>query len=228
MIKIRNLSKSFEEKLVLNCTSYDFELSQVHGIVGLNGAGKTTFFNILAKYINPESGKINLAENKIERNDIVFLETISYFYSDITGNEYLEIFSSSNIQFNLIEINRLFQLPLNEVIETYSTGMKKKLALLSVIKQDKEIYIFDEPFNGLDLETNKSLEIIIELLKEKGKTIFISSHILSPLITVCDKIHLLKQGTFTNSYVKNQFNEIDRELFADFSQRANEILSNAI
>jgi ABC-2 type transport system ATP-binding protein len=228
MISIRNLTMAFENNFVLNCPLYDFELSQVHGIVGLNGAGKTTFFNILSKFIKQKSGRVVLNGKEIKRNQVAFLETTNFFYSNITGNEYLEIFSPSNRQFNLPEINKLFQLPMNEMIETYSTGMKKKLALLSVIKQDKEIYIFDEPFNGLDLETNKSLEIIIELLKEKGKTIFISSHILSPLITVCDKVHLLKQGVFTNSYIKNRFNEIDKELFADFSQRANEILSNAV
>lgn len=228
MISIRNLTMSYEKKLVLNCTSYDFELSQVHGIVGLNGAGKTTFFNLLAKFLKPRSGECALNDKEIKRSDLAFLETVNYFYSDITGKEYLEIFSSSNIQFNLDAINKLFQLPLNEVIETYSTGMKKKLALLAVIKQNKEIYIFDEPFNGLDLETNKSLEIIIELLKTKGKTIFISSHILSPLITVCDKVHIMKQGSFTNSYSKNQFGEIDKELFAEYNLRANEILAKAL
>jgi|SRR6185436_6022409 len=228
MIEVRDLKMSYGEKLVLDVDSFSFSTSQVHGIVGLNGAGKTTFFNLLAKFIKPRAGEFLLNGKKIMRTDIAFLETVNYFYPNITGKEFLEIFPRSNAHFNLASINELFQLPLNEIIETYSTGMKKKLALLAIIKQEKEIYIFDEPFNGLDLETNKSLEFIIGLLKKRGKTIFISSHILFPLTKVCDSIHLLKQGCFKFSYDKNKFNDLETEIFAEYSERANEILSGAI
>ena len=106
--------------------------------------------------------------------------------------------------------------------------MKKKLALLAVIKQDKPIYIFDEPFNGLDIETNMALSIIVKNLKRKQKTVFISSHILSPLISVCDEIHLLRQGDFTKNYSKEDFNEIENDLFGDFNKSAQEIIANSI
>ncbi|HEY5368093.1 MAG TPA: hypothetical protein VIJ75_03810 [Hanamia sp.] len=106
--------------------------------------------------------------------------------------------------------------------------MKKKVALLAIIKQDKPIYIFDEPFNGLDLETNMALEIILKNLKSKEKTIFISSHILSPLINVCDQIHLLQQGNFSKNYTEEDFKNIESELFGQYNKRAAEIILGSI
>lgn len=155
-------------------------------------------------------------------------QTTNFFYPNITGKEYLEIFSSVNSQFDLPKINSLLKLPLDEITETYSTRMKKKLSLLAIVKQDKPVYIFDEPFNGLDLETNMALETILKNLKSKKKTIFISSHILSPLINVCDQIHLLQQGKFSKNYAKDQFKNFEGELFDDYNKRAAEIISGSI
>ncbi|HEY5371788.1 MAG TPA: ATP-binding cassette domain-containing protein [Hanamia sp.] len=228
MISVINIDKSFDSKKVLNNLKQDFALAEVHGIIGLNGAGKTTFFNILSSFMKPDSGEILYNQKKISRNDVAYLETINFFYSKITGKEYLEIFPLTNQQFELEKINNLLKLPLNEIIETYSTGMKKKLAILSIIKQDKPIYIFDEPFNGLDLETNMALEIIIKNLRTRNKTVFISSHILSPLISVCDEIHLLQQGTFIKNYTKENFSNIEKELFEDFNKSASEIIMNSV
>ncbi|MEO9069955.1 MAG: ATP-binding cassette domain-containing protein [Ginsengibacter sp.] len=228
MISAIKIEKSFGDKKILNNLNYDFTLHEVHGIIGLNGAGKTTFFNILSTFLKPDSGEILYDAKKITRNDIAYLETVNFFYSNITGKEYLDIFPSTNLQFDLDNINKLLKLPLDEIIETYSTGMKKKLALLSIIKQDKPIYIFDEPYNGLDLETNMALEIIIKNLRKKEKTVFISSHILSPLISVCDEIHLLQQGNFIKNYTKDTFDSIEKELFEDFNKSANEIIANSI
>lgn len=228
MISVIKIEKSFGDKTVLNNLNYDFTLSKIHGIIGLNGAGKTTFFNILSTFLKQDSGKILFDEKNITRYDIAFLETVNFFYSNITGKEYLEIFPSTNLQFDLENINKLLKLPLDEIIETYSTGMKKKLALLAIIKQDKPIYIFDEPYNGLDLETNMALEIIIKNLRKKEKTVFVSSHILSPLISVCDEIHLLQQGNFIKNYTKENFDSIEKELFEDFNKSANEIIAGSI
>lgn len=228
MISIHNLAKKFEGKIILHNLQIDFDESLVHGIIGLNGAGKTTFFNILSTFLKPDNGLVNFGERKATRNDICFLETYNYFYSNITGREYLEIFSCTNKDFNLENLNQLLQLPLDEITETYSTGMKKKLALLAILKQNKPIYIFDEPFNGLDLETNKVLEMIIQSLKEKGKTVFISSHILSPLETLCDYIHLLQSGSFKKTYSRQNFKDIEKDLFTDFNLKAENIVKTSV
>ncbi len=228
MIKIQNISVRFFYQKVLDNISINFSLNGVYGIVGLNGAGKTTCFNVLSRSLKPDDGIITINGKEISNQDVAYLETINFFYSRITGNEYLKIFKQTNPDFNLESLQELFKLPLDELIENYSTGMKKKLALLGVLKQNRDIFLLDEPFNGLDLETNKVLELIIPALKEKGKTIFISSHIIDPLLTVCDSIHYLEDGKFTQSFDKGNFYRIEDELFKKLKSEAKTIIDNSI
>ena len=228
MISIKNVSVKFGNNQVLNNINIDFKEGDIHGIVGLNGAGKTTFFNVLAKILKPDTGLLTLSNINVSIRDTAYLETVNFFYLRITGSEYLKIFNQTNPGFNLTSLQNYFKLPLNELVENYSTGMKKKLALLAVLKQNKPVFILDEPFNGLDLETNKILEIIITTLKQKNKTIFVSSHIIEPLLSICDKIHLLASGIFVKTFEKKDFDKIDNELFAKLKHEANEIISKAI
>lgn len=228
MISINNLTVKFGQNTVLNNISTHFAENNVYGIVGLNGAGKSTFFNVLSGSLKPNEGQINYFDAKITYNEIGYLETVNFFYSKITGNEYLKIFKQTNLDFNLHSLQEFLKLPLDDLIETYSTGMKKKLALLGVLKQNKSIFLFDEPFNGLDLETNKILELIIITLKEKGKTVFLSSHIIDPLLTVCDEIHFLESGQFTKTFDKANFHRIEDELFRKLKTEAKTIISKSI
>ncbi|MBL0048831.1 MAG: ATP-binding cassette domain-containing protein [Bacteroidetes bacterium] len=228
MIQLQNLSMSYSGKTVLTSINQDFELHRIYGIVGLNGAGKSTLFNVLSAAVKAQEGQILFNGKPLHYKDIAYLETVNYFYSRITGNEYLTIFKQSNPEFNLVSLQEYFKLPLDELIETYSTGMRKKLALLGILKQDKSIYLFDEPFNGLDMETNKVLEIIIQTLKQKGKTIFISSHIIDPLLHLCDSIHYLEHGIFTKNYSKENFHKIEEELFSRLKREAQVIISKSI
>ena len=228
MISVQNLSIKFDGNQVLKNINIDFELNKIHGVVGLNGAGKTTFFNILAKTIKPDSGVIKNNNFGLTIRDTAYLETVNFFYSGITANEYLKIFKQTNPEFKLAILQEYFKLPLDELIENYSTGMKKKLALLSVMKQDKPVFILDEPFNGLDLETNEVLQLIITRLRQKDKTVFISSHILEQLLSTCDEIHLLEDGQFVKSFSKNDFDKIDDELFGKLRIEAQKIISTAL
>jgi ABC-2 type transport system ATP-binding protein len=228
MISVQNLSIAFNEHLVLDNISMSFEEGKVHGIVGLNGAGKTTFFNALAKTLKPDEGLVEKDGIPLTIKDTAYLETVNFFYSRITGNEYLKIFKQTNADFNLQTFQQYFKLPLDELVENYSTGMKKKLALLAILKQDKPIFILDEPFNGLDLETNKILELIITTLKQKGKTVFISSHIIEPLLTTCNNIHLLENGSFIKSFEQAEFDKIDDALFGKLKEEATQIISDAL
>lgn len=229
MIKIKNLTvKYYSEKIVLDYITIDFLPGKVYGIVGLNGAGKTTFFNTISTDLKKDSGQIFFNENPISNKDTAYLETVNFFYSKITGNEYLKIFKKTNGNFKLTSLQEFFSLPLDELIETYSTGMKKKLALLGILKQDKPVFLFDEPFNSLDLETNKILELIITTLREKGKTIFLSSHIIDPLLTICDEILLLEKGKFIKTFNKSDYNKLEDELFSKLKGEAKTIIDNSV
>ena len=219
MITLDKISFSYGKKQILKDISISFEEAEIHGIIGLNGAGKTTFFNLLCGYEKANEGKITYNNHPIIKNGIGFLETENYFYPKLTARDFLNVFTQTNTSFNQDKLVEIFNLPLDELIQNYSTGMKKKLMLLSYIKQDKQVYVLDEPFNGLDLEANKTLEIIIDLLKQKGKTIFISSHIIDPLLNVCDKIHYLSNQTFTKSYQKNEFHLLEEEVFGKLKNK---------
>ena len=228
MIVINNLSFSYNEKLVLQNINISFEENLTHGIVGLNGSGKTTFFNILAGFLSEDKGTIELNGQKIKKNDIAYIDSESFFYPKLTGLEFLSVFPNTNLNYDEVELARIFDLPLDEFIDNYSTGMKKKLLIISQLKQDKKIFILDEPFNGLDMESNKTLQMIIELLNNKNKTIFIASHIIEPLYTICQKIHHLKNKHFVKSYSSSEFKQLDAEVFGDFNENLKSTLSKSL
>ncbi|HET6244760.1 MAG: ATP-binding cassette domain-containing protein [Bacteroidetes bacterium] len=228
MLEAKDLTIKFDGIPILKNLNSSFSGSNIHGIIGLNGSGKTTFFNCMAGVIKPDMGSFLWNGKTISSKEIGYIETSNYFYSNITGKEYLNIFPLTNKEFNLESFQELMHLPLQNLIETYSTGMKKKLALLAMVKQDKQIYIFDEPFNGLDMETNKILMIMIKALSNKGKTVFISSHILEPLLNICEQIHYLSNGIILKTFDKQQFGGIEKELFEKLKLKATEILKNAI
>lgn len=228
MISIRNLSVTYGKQCVLNNITENFNPGVLYGIVGFNGAGKTTFFNALAGVVKPNSGVLLHSEEKLSRYEVAYLETTNYFYSSITGREYLQIFRQTNDRFNLDALQEFMKLPLDQLIETYSSGMKKKVALLAVLKQDKAVYLFDEPFNGLDIETNKVLESIVLALREKGKIILLSSHIIDPLYHICDEIKFLEQGTFTKSFNRDNFHSMEGELFGKLKEDAKKVIARSI
>jgi ABC-2 type transport system ATP-binding protein len=214
MLNFQQISHNFGSKQVLNSLDLVLESGTVHGLIGLNGSGKTTLLNCLYDFVSPQSGQILWNSQKIQKQDIAFLETQNFFYSNLTGREYLSIFPESEKGFDVNSWQNLLNLPLDEMIDGYSTGMKKKLALLSILKLDRPVIVLDEPFNGLDLETNHLVEKLILILKQKGKTILITSHILGILHTVSDKIHWLKEGRIEKSFEKNNFQDIDSQIFS--------------
>lgn len=212
MLKLDNISFAYGKNQVLENLSLNIESGQIHGLIGLNGSGKTLLLNGLYGFIKFQNGSITFDGMPIERKDISFLETNNFFYANLTGREFLSIFPTSSNRFDLEIWKELFALPIDDMIEGYSTGMKKKLALLTILKLDRPIIILDEPFNGLDLESNYLVEKIILMLKEKGKTILITSHILGILHQICDEIHWLNQKKIYKTYQKVDFRQIDEEV----------------
>lgn len=228
MLELKNLQVTLGGRTVLDDLNLNLESGKVHGIIGLNGAGKTTLFNVLSEVIKPEKGEILYHKKLLRHTEIAYLETNNFFYANLTGREYLNIFPKTNPDFNLAAFEQILQLPLDSLVETYSTGMKKKLGLLAILQQDKPIFILDEPFNGLDLESNRTLEMIIELLREKNKTVLVSAHVLEPLLHTCNQIHLLQHGKFLETFEKPQFPEIRDKIFAQLNQDLQKQLSQAV
>ncbi|MEZ5103311.1 MAG: ATP-binding cassette domain-containing protein [Draconibacterium sp.] len=223
MITISDLSISYNSKEVISGLNLAMEEGAIHGIVGLNGAGKTTLLNALFGLKKADAGTILFDNQKINKKAISYLVTENFFYSNITGREYLNLFK--NEAFKTEEWNRLFGLPLDRIIDGYSTGMKKKLALLGILKQDKSLMILDEPFNGLDIETNRIIRMILLRLKEKNKTIIVTSHIIETLTNLCDFIHYLEDGVIKFTRDKSGFSEFEQEVFAKIENENVELIN---
>lgn len=213
MIRIENLSKSYGSVPVLNTISTRFDAGKVYGIVGENGAGKTTLFRCIAGLEN-YTGTITASLEPL-KNHLGLLLTDPYFFSKITGKEYIRLLCTARGKtIGNIEEKNIFELPLNRYASTYSTGMKKKLALLAILLQDNDYFILDEPFNGVDIQSNLIITEIILQLKALNKTVLISSHIFSTLSDTCDEIHLLQNGTFVKTVQKDSFSELESEMKA--------------
>ncbi len=228
MLIIKNLIVSYGTKVVIENLDIEFESNKIHGLVGLNGAGKTTLLNTIFGLKDKDSGSILYNSSDIKRNKISYLETENFYYSNITGKEYLSLFQSSFMDYDVNEWNRVFKLPLDHLIDSYSTGMKKRLSLMAVLKQNKEVVILDEPFNGLDIESSKILSLIIQRLKEKGRTILLTSHILESLTSICDYIHYLENGKISFTRDKGNFDNIEKEIFKTFETEHQELIDNLI
>jgi ABC-2 type transport system ATP-binding protein len=231
MITINNLIVGYQKgENIIDSLQVMFSRNEIHGVVGLNGAGKTTLFNAIFGLIPIQQGIILYNGQPLTKKEMAYLPTENFFYSNITGKEYLAIFR--NHDFDAERWNELFMLPLDQIIDEYSTGMKKKLALLGVIKQNKPIMLLDEPFNGLDIEMCRILRLILLKLKEAGKTIIVSSHVIETLTNLCDYIHYLENGKIKYSKQKEDFASFEKEIFAmiekDNMKVINELLNPII
>lgn len=212
MLTVTNLHKSYRNNKVLKGLSANFADGLVHGIIGLNGAGKTTFFNCICGLLE-YSGEIQYDEPVVLKNVIGYVPTEPYFFPRITGREYLEFLRHAKGEKELsTEVLEYFDLPLNEYIENYSTGMKRKLAFQGAMIGDADIYILDEPFNGVDIKSNLLIKKQILKLKEQKKTILLSSHIISSLTELCDEIHLLKDGRIERHYLPGTYDMIEHDM----------------
>lgn len=211
MIKIEQLSKNYGANKVLKNINLEFKKGEVYGIVGENGAGKTTLFKCIAG-IEFFEGKIETEYSPL-KDVLGFLPTDPVFMSRITAWEYLKLFCiARGIKKEGFEDQNIFELPLNQYAENYSTGMKKKLALMAILLQKNKVFILDEPFNGVDIQSNMLIAELIKKLKSMGKTIIISSHIFSTLKETCDHIYLLQKGEITRNVKPEQFDELEIEM----------------
>lgn len=211
MIEIKNLSKTYGAKKVLDNINLELVEAKIYGFVGKNGAGKTTLFRSIAG-MEDYLGDI-VSPWSLLKNHLGFLETNPRFMTHITGWEYLKLLSvARGIEKDDFEERNIFELPLNQYASTYSTGMQKKLALLGILCQKNDVFILDEPFNGVDIHSNMIILEIIKRLKLEQKTILIASHIFSTLAAVCDQIFVLDGGRIDTVVNPDQFASLESDM----------------
>ena len=211
MIKIVDLHKSYGSKSVLKGINAEFQSGKTYGIIGENGAGKTTLFRCIAgleRFVGTITSDLQPLKNHL---GLLFAEP--YFFDKITGEEYIRLLCyARHKSIDNIADKNIFDLPLSQYVTTYSTGMKKKLALLAVLLQGNELFVLDEPYNGIDINGSIALTEILLKLKELNKTVIISSHIFSTLSDTCDEILVLRDGIITETVQRADFQKLEEEI----------------
>lgn len=211
MIRLNSLSKSYSNKEILKDITFTFESGKVYGIVGENGAGKTTLFRCISG-IECYKGDVSSDSTNL-KNHIGLLTSDTYYFDKMTGEEYIYLLTDARqIQIKDLNKRNIFHLPLKEYVSTYSTGMRKKLALTALLLQNNNYFILDEPYNGIDLESSILLTEIIHRLKISGKTVLISSHIFSTLKESCDEILVLEEGRIRKIVQQEDFQKLEDEM----------------
>lgn len=206
MLILENISKSINGKQILRNISFSVEQGQIFGYLGPNGAGKTTTIRIILGLYEQFTGEIKFNSNsaiKNQKKNLGFMLEDDGLYGNLTLLENLKLYAGIyNLDFKKTEkiIDELllkFNLSASKdkKVSTFSHGMKQKAAFIRSIIHEPKLLILDEPFNGLDPDMQGVLrDHLLSLLKEKGTTIFFSSHNLYEVDRLCDKIAIIKDG----------------------------------
>jgi len=211
MIRVEALSKSYGNTSVFNNLNLEFREGEVVGIIGENGAGKTTLFKCIAG-LESYRGVVDY-DRGILRDKTGFMEANPFFFTKMTGMEYLRLVCQARqVPMGNPEQYNFFELPLDKYATEYSTGMQKKLAFTGILLQQNEVFVLDEPFNGVDIHSNLILEEMIRMLKAKYKIVILSSHIFSTLRDTCDYLLHLKDGGIAQRIVRADFDKVEAEM----------------
>jgi len=209
MIEITGLTKRYGDFYALNDLHLTLGDGVVFGFVGANGAGKSTTFSILATLLSPTSGDALINGKSVVREPAAVRKEIGYMpdffgvYDQLKVDEYLDFYGAS---YNLKASERKKLIPellalVNltdkryEYVDLLSRGMKQRLCLARALIHDPNVLILDEPASGLDPRARVEMRDIIHRLKDLGKTVLISSHILPELAEMCDEIGVIDNGT---------------------------------
>lgn len=203
MLKIEHLKKSYEN-FSLDC-SLEVKKGHVTGLIGQNGAGKSTTFKAILGLISFDSGTINILGKSLQdftakdKQDLGVVLSDSGFSGYLTINDIIPIIDNLYQNFDksfFIEQVKKFQLPRNKRIKDFSTGMKAKVKVLVAVSHNAKLLILDEPTAGLDVIARDELLEMLRDFIEKGeeRSILISSHISSDLETLCDDLYMIHQG----------------------------------
>lgn len=209
MIETKNLCKSFKNHAVLKGLDLNVQNGEIYGFLGLNGAGKTTTMNILAGLSGFNDGSCKVLGVKLMPNirqavpDIGYLQENPSFYSFMTGREYLCYIANikklppkeakRRVE-DMLELSGI-KSAANRRIGGYSRGMRQRLGMGAVLLRDPKLIFLDEPTSALDPEGRQAILDIIKDLKSKGRTVFLSTHLLDDAEKVCDRVGILQDGT---------------------------------
>ena len=202
---IENLSKSFDKKEVLKNINFTFESGKIYGLLGRNGAGKTTFFNCLNEDLKCDSGEFYLSDGKsdkkIESSDIGYVLSTPVVPEFLTGREFLKYFidiNKDNIKdlktideyFDIVKIDKEDR---DKLMKDYSHGMKNKMQMLIYLIASPNILLLDEPLTSFDVVVAEEMKELLKKMK-KNRILIFSTHIMELALDLCDEIVVLNKG----------------------------------
>ena len=202
-IEIKNVSKRFGQKTILQNVSLPVEQGQTIGLVGANGSGKSVLFKVLCGFEKPDSGSVFIRGKQLGKSGRDFPENMGVFinspgfigmYSGLQNLKFLADIQGKISEAEIREaMGKVGLDPENKTkVSNYSLGMKQKLGLAQAIMEGQDILVLDEPFNALDYHTYEDVKSIIRMLKAEGKTIFLTSHHYKDLEQLCDLIYTIQ------------------------------------
>lgn len=213
MIDVNNLSKTYRSdfflrpKPSLHQVSFKVFPNTVVGFIGANGAGKSTTLKILAGLLRPTSGEVSILggspKSSSVRSQIGYLPELPFLYDYLTGREFLELcgalycMDKKTLQSSIERTQELLSIPtewLSKKLGQYSKGMMQRVGLAQALLHQPKLLLLDEPLSGLDPLGRKQLRDSLLTLKKQGVTIFYSTHVLSDLESLCDRVVVLHQG----------------------------------
>ncbi|MBD2862314.1 ABC transporter ATP-binding protein [Paenibacillus oceani] len=219
LLRVRNLSKKFGAFTALDGVNLEVNSGEIFGFIGPNGAGKSTTIRVLLGVLRATSGEARLFGKDAWHDAVEIHKRLAYVPGDVnlwpnlTGGEVIDLFiklrggcSSSKRE----ELIQKFDLDPTKKCRTYSKGNRQKVALIAAFSSDSDLYILDEPTSGLDpLMENVFQDCVMEV-KKHGKSVLLSSHILSEVERLCDKVGIIRQGKIIESGTLQEMRHLTR------------------
>jgi ABC-2 type transport system ATP-binding protein len=206
ILSVRDLSKTIGSRTIVHDLDFDVFPREVFGFLGPNGAGKTTTIRMLVGLIRPTTGMVTISGFDVQRQFEAAMASIGCIvetpdlYRFMSGRENLEHFARMTGGIDRREIDRVSELVhlshrLGEKVRTYSLGMRQRLGIAIALLGDPRLLILDEPANGLDPAGMREMRLLIRrLVEEQGVGVFLSSHLLSEVEQVCDRVAIIHHG----------------------------------
>jgi ABC-2 type transport system ATP-binding protein len=219
IVETQRLTKSYGVVAALRECDLIIERGEVFGLLGPNGAGKTTLIRLLLGYLRPSSGSARVAgldctrQSVAVRRQVAYLPAEAALFPQMRGRDVLRFFAEIRTGGDFPEAIRLagrLELDLSRKVSFMSTGMKQKLALAATLAANTPIYILDEPTSTLDPNVRATVLSLVSEARAAGKTVVFSSHVLSEVEEVCDRVVILRAGRLVHTQAMNQLRQQHR------------------
>lgn len=221
VLKTTNLTKKFGDFTALDQVNLEVKKGEVYGFIGPNGAGKSTTIRVLLGILQATSGAATIFGQDVWADAVDIHKRIAYVPGDVnlwpnlTGGEVIDLFvklrGTNNVS-KREELIEKFDLDPTKKCRTYSKGNRQKVALIAAFSSDADLYILDEPTSGLDPLMERIFQECVLEAKEAGKSVLLSSHILSEVERLCDKVSIIREGKIIETGTLSELQHLTRTI----------------